>query len=75
MSHTVTLGDTFDSESVVPAFKTDFIDTPGRSYDVSADGERLFVVKGTRERTGTKLHVIQNWFEELKRLVPTGGSQ
>src|SRR5438093_9989188 len=26
-------------------FDTDFIDTPGMSYDISADGQRLLVVK------------------------------
>jgi hypothetical protein len=26
------------------AFETDFIDTPGRSYDVSPDGQRLLVI-------------------------------
>ena len=39
-------------------------------YDVSADGQRLLVVKSTREPVRTKLHVIQNWFTELNRLVP-----
>ncbi len=53
------------------AFETDFVDTPGRSYDVSPDGERLLVVKRTREPTRMKIHIVNNWFEELKRLVPT----
>lgn len=52
-------------------FETDFVDTPGRSYDVSLDGERLLVVKRTREPVRTKLHVVLNWFEESERLVPT----
>ncbi len=29
-------------------WQTDFIDTPGRSYDVSPDGQTLYVVKRTR---------------------------
>lgn len=52
------------------AFETDFIDTPGLSYDVSADGQLLFVVKRAREPIRTKLHVIHNWFKELERLSP-----
>jgi hypothetical protein len=52
-------------------FETDFIDTPGRSYDVSPDGQRLLVVKRTREPTRTKIHIVHNWFDELERLVPT----
>ena len=53
------------------AFETDFIDTPGRSYDVSPDGQRLLVVKRTREPIRTKIHIVHNWFDELERLVPT----
>ncbi len=53
------------------AFETDFIDTVGRSYDVSPDGQRLLVVKRTHEPTRTKIYLVHNWFEELKRLVPT----
>jgi Tol biopolymer transport system component len=52
-------------------FETDFIDTPGRSYDVTPDGQRLLVVKRTQKPTRTTLHVVHNWFEELKRLVPS----
>ncbi len=56
-------------------FQTDFIDTMGRSYDISSDGQKLFVVKRTEPETRTKVHVITNWFEELKRLVPPETSQ
>jgi serine/threonine-protein kinase len=73
-SHTVTLGETPTFGPAELVFETDFIDTPGRSYDVSADGQQLFVVKSTRTQTTTKLHVIQNWFEELKRLAPRSGN-
>jgi serine/threonine-protein kinase len=51
-------------------FETDFLDTPGRSYDVSPDGQRLFVVKSAHEPTVSKLVFIQNWFEELKAKLP-----
>jgi hypothetical protein len=46
-----------------PAFQTDFIDTPGRSYDVSPDGQRLIVVKRAAPEIQTKLHLITNWYE------------
>lgn len=52
-------------------FETDFLDTPGRSYDVSPDGQRLLVVKKAQQPGRTKIHIVHNWFEELKRLVPT----
>jgi Tol biopolymer transport system component len=46
----------------------------GRFYDVSPDGQRFLMLKATgRPETNapTSITVVQNWFEELKRLVPT----
>ena len=45
----------------------------GRTYDVSPDGERFLLIKtGTTDETGARpdIILIQNWFEELNRLVP-----
>jgi serine/threonine-protein kinase len=44
---------------------------PYRSYDVSADGKRFLLLKRDAD-TAEAAHivVVQNWFEELKRLVP-----
>jgi eukaryotic-like serine/threonine-protein kinase len=45
-----------------------------RTYDVSPDGRRFLMIKeggGDRESTPQTLTVVLNWFEELKRLVPT----
>jgi len=44
-------------------------------YDVSLDGERFLMLKLAAEQTEqnsvpTQLRVVQNWFEELKRLAP-----
>jgi serine/threonine-protein kinase len=50
---------------------SEFIDTMGRSYDVTSDGQRLVVVKRAEATIDTRIHVVSNWFEELKRLVPT----
>jgi serine/threonine protein kinase len=48
---------------------------PGRMYDVSSDGQRFLVIKpAANDRTAAappSIVVVQNWFEELKRLVPT----
>ena len=49
----------------------DFLDTPGRSYDVSSDGQKLFVVQRAEPAIDDRIHVVSNWFEELKRLVPS----
>jgi serine/threonine-protein kinase len=53
------------------AVETDYVDTPGLSYDVSSDGRYLYVVKSAHPPDPTRLYVVQNRFEELKRLVPT----
>ena len=40
------------------------------SYDVSADG-RFLMMERSQEATADRLHVVLDWFEELKRLAPT----
>ena len=45
-----------------------------RPYDIAPDG-RFFMIPGDPPESGggasQDLVVVQNWFEELKRLVPT----
>ena len=42
------------------------------SYDVTADGERLLMLKtGVESAAPDRVHLVLDWFEELKRLVPT----
>lgn len=48
------------------AFDTDFVDTPGLSYDVSPDGRRLLVLKRVNEGVPPQLHLIINWRESLR---------
>ena len=52
----------------VPAFA-------GRLYDMSRDGQRFLFLKETgapdQSNIPTGVTVVQNWTEELKRLVPT----
>jgi len=48
----------------------------GRPYDVAPDGKRLLMMKpaaatGENSVLEERIIVVQNWFEELKRLVPT----
>ena len=40
-------------------------------YDVSADGQRFLVNTLVEEQDATPITLVLNWFEELKRLVPT----
>ena len=45
---------------------------PFRSYDVAADGRFLMLEMAEQpSQRVTELRVVLNWFEELKRLVPT----
>ena len=45
-----------------------------RTYDVSPDGQRFLMIKesgGSEDASAApRFIVVQNWFEELKRLVP-----
>ena len=44
-----------------------------RAYDVSPDGKRFLMIKegSPDDEAGlTQVIVVQNWLEELKRLVP-----
>ena len=50
-------------------FETDFVDTDGYSYDVSADGQYLYLVKPAAPDERRKIHFVTGWSEELERLV------
>ncbi|MDA2939179.1 hypothetical protein MYX75_13080, partial [Acidobacteria bacterium AH-259-A15] len=67
---------TFTRGSPEVLFTGRYFDILGRQYDISPDGQRFLMIKegGQTEETSapTQLIVVQNWFEELKRLVPTG---
>jgi hypothetical protein len=47
--------------------------TTVRQYDVSADGQRFLMMKDEARETDVapSINVVQNWFGELRRLVPT----
>jgi serine/threonine-protein kinase len=46
---------------------------PVANYDISPDGQRFLMIKAAEEEEGQQgqINVVLNWFEELKRLVPT----
>ena len=46
-------------------------DDPGSSYAISPDGQRFLMIKREQDLVPTEIIVVLNWFEELKRLVPT----
>jgi hypothetical protein len=46
-----------------------------RQYDVSPDGQRFLMIKGTDQTAAPpQLIVVQHWVEELKRLVPSNNA-
>ncbi len=47
--------------------------TDTRNYDVDAEGRFVMVTKPVeRAERVTQMHIVLNWFEELKQRVPTG---
>jgi len=51
-----------------------FMGSPIRTYDLSPDGRKFLLNKVERRESApiTEMILVQNWFEELKRLVPIG---
>ncbi len=43
------------------------------NYDVTPDGQRFLMIQSGEQQdsAATQIHVVLNWFEELKRRVPT----
>ena len=50
----------------VVAFETPFLDTPGISYDVSSDGERLYFVEHAVEYVADRIRVVTAWTDSLE---------
>jgi len=47
-----------------------WLSTAGRAYDISPDGKRFLMLKEEQE-AAARIHVVQNWFRELQRLMAT----
>ena len=66
----VTTGDSFTRETPQRLFDVEEIaDT--EQYSVTPDGQQFVVSVNNAAGLSTEIHVILDWFEELKRLVPT----
>ncbi len=46
-------------------------ETSSDDYEPSPDGQRFLLVESTEENNAPPATVVLNWFEVLKRLVPT----
>ena len=51
-------------------FEGPYINVTDLSYDVTPDARRFFLLKQPDQPPATRIHVVANWFEELKRLAP-----
>jgi Tol biopolymer transport system component len=55
------VGDDVEWEPPQLVLETDFVDSPGQSWALSADGQRILVLKSTATLSRTKLNVIGGW--------------
>ena len=77
MAIAVNANPVFTSSTPSILFEGTYVVGRGRSYDVAADGERFLMIKALAqaEDTGvspaiTELIVVQNWLQDVRRLVP-----
>jgi len=55
-------------------FQGKYVSSPtlNSAYDVSLNGQRFLRIQPTEpEPPADRIHIVLNWFDELKRLVPT----
>jgi eukaryotic-like serine/threonine-protein kinase len=76
MSVPVTTGSTFTFGNPSKLFDFEYFRrAAGRTYDASPDGQRFVMIKQSAAAgeppPAARIVLIQNWFEELKRRVPT----
>jgi hypothetical protein len=50
-------------------FEGPYGNVAGLSYDVAPDG-RFLLLKQLEQPSPTRIHVVSNWFEELRQLAP-----
>ncbi len=61
----------FSAEAPKFMFEGPYLNVPGVSYDVAPDGQRFMMLEeSVKQPPTTRLNVVLNWFEELKRRVP-----
>jgi serine/threonine-protein kinase len=76
MAVPVTTGTTFSAGRPRVLFEGPFLNVPGFSYDVHADGDRFLLIRGLDRGTRSRLpHLIFNWSSQLDRSVPSGGRE
>ncbi len=66
----------FEASPPQQLFKSEYLSIGSNpsipNYDLSPNGDYFVMIRTEQGKAPTRLHVILNWFEELKRLVPSG---
>ncbi len=74
MAVEITTQPTFRAGTPTLLFEGQYVQPGPRraNYDITPDGQRFLMIKEYEQReAATQINVVLNWFEELKRLVPT----
>ena len=74
MGVTVEAGQAFKAGTPTVLFEGPYVSNTGsREWDIAHDGRRFLVIEeeGAPGTTAANIIVVQHWFEELKRLVPS----
>jgi serine/threonine-protein kinase len=75
MAVPVQTGASFAAGNARLLFEGRYLAVGGRNYDVSPDGKRFLMIKpvpasGAQDGPAARFIIVDNWTEELKRLVP-----
>ena len=65
----VTSGSEFTAGRPRILFEGPFHNTPGFSYDVSHDAQRVLVVREAIPSDGRQIRIVENWFEEMRQHI------
>ena len=71
----ISYADGFSAAKPRPLFEQDFWSSyPIRYWDLAPDGRSFLMIesKEPKLKPVTEMTLVLNWFEELKRLIPTG---
>ena len=75
MAVATTIQPTFQAAKPELLFERPYSRNSPRDYDVTSDGRPFLMTKESEQAAAaTRIDIVQSWFEELKRLVPTNGS-
>ncbi len=60
----------FEASAPRMLFEGDYVADIYQNWDVASDGQSFVMVLADPERP-REIRIVQNWFDELKRLLPT----